>query len=187
MAQYVLRNLPDDQWTEFQHRAQRDGWPLRALFLAFIDEYASGKFRPAMQAPMTEYDWLRPYYRVVAEREGAFSMMPLALQWSLLQTTVMNSIDAQRRPTATTFFAATVGPSRREAVLRWLATPPVLTPSQNAGAGRHVVIGFNGGQALNLPVAEAFEQDGSLVLYDENGRTAGRFPMDLVNNWYVVS
>jgi len=186
MAQYVLRSLPDDQWTEFQERAQRDGWPLRALFLAFVDEYAAGKFRPATHAPMTEYDWLRPHYRVVVEREGAFLKMPTALQWQLLQAEVTKTLDAQRRQTATTFFAATVGP-RREAVLRWLAAPPVLTPSQNASAGRHVVIGFNGGQALDLPVAEAFEQDGCLVLYDENGRTAGRFPMDLINNWYVAS
>ncbi len=42
MANYILRNLPDEIWTPVKARAAREGWPLRALLLALLRGYADG-------------------------------------------------------------------------------------------------------------------------------------------------
>jgi len=44
MATYILRNLPPETWDAFRARAAREDCPLRALFLAFIQGYADGRF-----------------------------------------------------------------------------------------------------------------------------------------------
>jgi hypothetical protein len=47
MPNYILRNLPPETWQRFRQRAEREGEPLRRLFLTFIEGYANGRFRVA--------------------------------------------------------------------------------------------------------------------------------------------
>lgn len=51
MPTYILRDLPDDAWARFKARAQRDGWPLRALFVALMQDYASDRLTPTAPPP----------------------------------------------------------------------------------------------------------------------------------------
>lgn len=48
MPSYVLRDLPPEVWEQFRARASAEGWPLRALFLELIREYASGAISPTV-------------------------------------------------------------------------------------------------------------------------------------------
>jgi hypothetical protein len=43
MPQYILRDLPAELWNKVKDRAQQEGWPLRALFLRLLAEYAIGR------------------------------------------------------------------------------------------------------------------------------------------------
>ena len=42
MATYILRDLPEDLWARVKARAEREGRPLRPLFLDLLDRYAMG-------------------------------------------------------------------------------------------------------------------------------------------------
>lgn len=47
MATYVLRDLPQGVWDTFKARGQREGWPLRALFLQLMSDYGAGLITPS--------------------------------------------------------------------------------------------------------------------------------------------
>ena len=46
MPSYILRNLPPNLSGPFKDRAQREGWPLRTLFLRLIEDFGSGQIQP---------------------------------------------------------------------------------------------------------------------------------------------
>lgn len=70
MPQYSLRDLPSELWRRFTERAHAERWPLRALLLQLMDDYASGTVHPTSGPPHQnpEYAWLLPYYRRLAQR-----------------------------------------------------------------------------------------------------------------------
>jgi len=51
MALYMLRDLPLDIWNRAKARAQREGWPLRALLLRLLDDFGAGRITPSGQPP----------------------------------------------------------------------------------------------------------------------------------------
>jgi hypothetical protein len=51
MANYILRDLPPDIWTRAKDRAQREGWPLRALFLRLLEDFGAGRVTPSGPPP----------------------------------------------------------------------------------------------------------------------------------------
>ena len=51
MPQFILRDLPSGLWDKVTLRAEREGWPLRALMLGLLKEYAAGRARPAAAPP----------------------------------------------------------------------------------------------------------------------------------------
>ena len=52
MASYILRDLPPDIWDHAKARAQRDGWPLRALILRLLEDYGTGRMTPSGEPPL---------------------------------------------------------------------------------------------------------------------------------------
>jgi hypothetical protein len=40
---YILRDAPADLWSQFTTKAKAEGWPLRALFLALMQAYVTGR------------------------------------------------------------------------------------------------------------------------------------------------
>lgn len=51
MPSYILRDLPPDLWTRVRARAEGSGWPLRALFLRLLEDFADGRVVPSGQPP----------------------------------------------------------------------------------------------------------------------------------------
>ena len=41
MPEYVLRNLDPQLWSRFADRGNREGWPMKALFVALMEAYAN--------------------------------------------------------------------------------------------------------------------------------------------------
>jgi hypothetical protein len=52
MPQYILRDLPEGLWRRVKARAARDGWPLRALILQLLEDFAGERITPSGPAPM---------------------------------------------------------------------------------------------------------------------------------------
>jgi len=64
MPQYILRDLPPQLWTTVKQRAERDGWPLRALILRLLEDYASGRITPIAHPPVPHPS---PMWRLVPD------------------------------------------------------------------------------------------------------------------------
>lgn len=56
MPNYMLRNVPAAIWDPARARADRDGWPLKALILRLMEDYAAGRITPSGQPPMGDKD-----------------------------------------------------------------------------------------------------------------------------------
>ena len=52
MPQYILRDLPEGLWRRVKARAERDGWPLRALILQLLEDFAVERITPGGPPPM---------------------------------------------------------------------------------------------------------------------------------------
>src|SRR4051812_30503848 len=52
MPQYILRDLPEGLWKRVKARAERDGWPLRALILQLLEDFAVERVTPGGTPPM---------------------------------------------------------------------------------------------------------------------------------------
>lgn len=51
MSTYILRDLPPELWEKAKQRAERDGWPLRALLLQLLDDYGAVRIHPTTRPP----------------------------------------------------------------------------------------------------------------------------------------
>lgn len=47
MANYILRDVPQDVWDRFKARQQADQWHLRRLLLQLMDDYGRGRVSPS--------------------------------------------------------------------------------------------------------------------------------------------
>lgn len=118
MPEYPLRNIDPLLWSRFTERANHDGWPTRALFIALMEGYADGSFTPAAPAPqsMPEFAWLRPHYRAAAASKD-FASLSVADKWRALVDQVLESpADIEWK----TVEAVPVG--KRLEILKWLET-----------------------------------------------------------------
>src|SRR4051812_4411227 len=72
MPEYVLRNLDPVLWSRFTERANREGWPIKALIVELLEAYADGVAAPQKAAPkqLPEWAWLREYYNAAAKAHG---------------------------------------------------------------------------------------------------------------------
>jgi hypothetical protein len=52
MPQYILRDIPEGLWKRVKTRAERDGWPLRALMLQLLEDFAVGRVTPGGTPPI---------------------------------------------------------------------------------------------------------------------------------------
>lgn len=52
MAQFNLRNIDDRLWGRVATRAQLAGWPLQALTLQLLEDFAEGRITPTQPPPM---------------------------------------------------------------------------------------------------------------------------------------
>lgn len=51
MPQYILRHVPAELWANVRARATHDGWPLRALLLQLLEDYADHHCQPSVPPP----------------------------------------------------------------------------------------------------------------------------------------
>jgi hypothetical protein len=51
MSQYILRDLPPDMWMRFKRRAELQQWPIRALILRLLEDYADNRITPSAASP----------------------------------------------------------------------------------------------------------------------------------------
>lgn len=51
MPQYILRDLDPQQWGRIRTKADQDRWPMRALILQLLDDYAAGRVAPSVPPP----------------------------------------------------------------------------------------------------------------------------------------
>lgn len=49
---YILRDVPEGLWRRVKARASRDGWPLRALILQLLEDFAIERVTPGGSPPM---------------------------------------------------------------------------------------------------------------------------------------
>ena len=92
MPEYVLRNVDPHLWSRFTERANCDGWPIKALVVSLMDDYANGVVTPTQPPPqeLPEFAWLRGHHRIVAEQEGFAQLNPIE-QWARLLDHVLKS------------------------------------------------------------------------------------------------
>jgi hypothetical protein len=126
MPQYTLRDLPQDLWGRFTSKANHEHWPLRALFIQMMDDFASGRSRPKGAPPeqMPIYAWVRPYYAHLSRSLPGFRQHSYNAQWQLLISHLRSE-----RPRASDGSLDLLEPSRRTQVLTWLdETTPIDRP-----------------------------------------------------------
>jgi hypothetical protein len=51
MSNYILRDVPPETWQGFRGRAAEEGWPMRALLLRLMQDYADGRIKPSGSPP----------------------------------------------------------------------------------------------------------------------------------------
>ena len=51
MPQYVLRSIPEELWQRVTDRATIDCWPMRALLLQLLEDYADRRISPSVASP----------------------------------------------------------------------------------------------------------------------------------------
>ena len=118
MPNYVIRDVPPDIWSRFTERAKLENWPLRALFIQMMNDFADGRHpnsAPPEQMPI--YAWVRPYYRTLARRQNRFLDIDTATQWDRLVHYIreqnphlvgsLEQIPAERRPQVLTWLRET--------------------------------------------------------------------------------
>jgi hypothetical protein len=116
MSQYVLRNLPPELWAKVHARADREGWPLRQLFLALLDDYAEGRIQLTASPISREFAWAVPLVLTLLAAEPGFFELPSAQQWMLIVTKV-----APKAPTrAEGLTLQELDAARRTKLLAWL-------------------------------------------------------------------
>jgi hypothetical protein len=117
LAQYIIRDIPDDNWTRFIERADRDKWPLRALILQLVDDYGNERIGPSQGSPeqKAEYAWLRPHYRSLA-RQAGFTQRAAEDQWNQL----VEAVRARQTRKHAQLLEGVPDTTRRE-ILTWLA------------------------------------------------------------------
>jgi hypothetical protein len=117
MPQYVLRDIPVDVWARFKERAERENWPLRALYLQLMDDFGSGRLRPQGAPPeqMPVYAWVRPYYLNLVRHRPFFLEMVPGDQWGTLHDMIRRHGPAGAADTLNAIPGA-----HRDQVLTWL-------------------------------------------------------------------
>jgi hypothetical protein len=116
MPEYTLRNVDPRLWSQFTDRANREGWPTRALVVSLMEAYASGDFTPPAPPPreLPEFGWLRSHYRQLAQEREFAALAPDA-QWERLTDRILQS------PAAMSWRVLEDVPTgRRLDILRWL-------------------------------------------------------------------
>ncbi len=126
MPEYVLRNIDPDLWSRFTERANREGWPTKALFVALMDTYARGELtlRTAPPKELPQFAWLRVHYRAIAVSSD-FAGLNIASQWGRLVDQV-----TQHQPGVYAVLDA-IPPHRHAEVLDWLRRTSSLSPRQS--------------------------------------------------------
>jgi hypothetical protein len=116
MPEYTLRNVDPQLWSQFTDRANREGWPIRALIVGLLEAYARGEFTPTAPPPreLPEFAWLRAHYRDVAQTPD-FGALNTATQWEQLVEHVLDSPAAMHWQQLDE-----VPPAQRREILRWL-------------------------------------------------------------------
>jgi hypothetical protein len=125
MPQYTLRDLPPDLWSRFTSHATLEKWPLRALFIQMMDDFANGR-RPQGAPPeqMPIYAWVRPYYQYLTKFHPGFRRLSYQAQWQVLISHLRHE-----RPNAGEGGLELLELSRRTQVLTWLdETTPTELP-----------------------------------------------------------
>ena len=51
LAHFLIHSIPTDVWVAAQTRAQREKWPLRALCVQLLEDYANGAVTPTTPPP----------------------------------------------------------------------------------------------------------------------------------------
>ena len=92
MPEYTLRNVDPRLWSQFTERANREGWPTRALIVSLMDAYACGDVTVPEQPPreLPEFAWLRAHYREAAQ-DPEFSSLDAPAQWKRLTQQILRS------------------------------------------------------------------------------------------------
>lgn len=141
MPQYNLRDIPPTLWHAFTERAGREQWPLRALVLQLIQDYADGKIHPSTPRPaqMPEYAWLRPHFREMqkAPNTKQGNLVPLPewdrLTWQVYPHDVMAATQMRTYPE-----------DLRRSILRWLHETAEMEETKPKGLLTMRVIGHIG-------------------------------------------
>jgi hypothetical protein len=116
MPEYTLRNVDPQLWSQFTERANREGWPTRALIVSLMEAYARGDFTLPEPPPreLPQFGWLRAHYRQIAQ-ESRFASLETQAQWKRLTEQVLKS------PAGMSWRALDeVSVQRRPEILRWL-------------------------------------------------------------------
>jgi hypothetical protein len=126
MPEYTLRNVDPDLWSRFTERANREGWPTKALFVSLMDGYSRGDINPATPPPkeLPQFAWLRAHYRQIAQA-GDLADLDANAQWERLVNQVLQS------PAAMSWQTLDEVPfDRRLEILEWLRRTSSLTTRQ---------------------------------------------------------
>lgn len=56
MPQYILRDLDREMWGRARAAADQAGWPMRALIVQLLEDYAAGRLQPSQGPPARAAD-----------------------------------------------------------------------------------------------------------------------------------
>jgi hypothetical protein len=127
MSDYTLRAVDPHIWSRFTERANREGWPTKALFVNLMDAYGRGEITLAAPPPkqLPEWAWLRSHYREIA-RVDSFRDLSVDDQWdALVHRIVHHPSTGMSYPVL-----EAVTPANRGEILSWLQETSELKPRQ---------------------------------------------------------
>lgn len=117
MPTYEIRDIPDPLWKQLTTRATEDGYPLHALVLRLLADYADGRIRPHGEAPLQKYAFLKSPYRRMLTNDLEFHGYPVKRKWQELRELVEME---DGRGSNSMRIMDSVEPTHRAGILTWL-------------------------------------------------------------------
>lgn len=117
MPTYEIRDIPDPLWKQLTARSTEDGYPLHALVLQLLEDYADGHIRPRGEAPLQKYVFLKSPYRRLLANDLEFHAYSVKRKWQELRELVEME---DGRDSQSMRVMDSVEPTHRSGILAWL-------------------------------------------------------------------
>jgi hypothetical protein len=140
MPKYEIRDIPEPLWQKLTARANREGYPLGALFLDLIRDYGNESISPRGDPPLQVYAFLKEPFRLLLSKNPAAIGQSTRERWESLREFIRLEEGTDDSVRLVTMDA--VSPAHRAGILNWLERSTVVqvTPVENTNTKKPAVM-----------------------------------------------